>query len=272
MIYLKILRLPHQILCVIPLFFGILDSGIEFPVYYFLGYLFSSMAGFAINEYIDSFDTDKFNHRAATGLNKNVVFGILTSLVLLALLAYWTASTLLLGIITITLMLTYSLPPIRLKKIPVLDIVVQTLAWAVIPYFVPFYISWQSPNLLPVIYMIMFLIGAVALAPIADISADRQGKIFNSTVVLGYKKSLTLGFFILAFALLIGPQLDLWYKIMVPPGMLALGVYGYARGNYDRPEKLEKILQLGKNWGTLSGYFLAAILFILILWQNGWHI
>lgn len=216
-------------------------------------------------------------------LNKTIVAAEVIGLAFLGLVFLTLGGfySLLLGLPALVLMELYSLPPIRFKKRRYLDIIIQIIAWGIIPYLAAimlidpqYLINTQNPlvivNPWALIFMISFFTASAGLGPILDITADRLGKINNTTVVWGYKKSLTVDFFLLFFSLCEGLFLTIngqypWYTLMLPPGMLALGVIGYARGNYDRQEKIDKILLMAKKWGKFTGWALFALLVFFLV-------
>lgn len=280
MIYFKIMRLPHQLFCLVPLLLGILDSSNKLTsptlLFFFAGFLLASTAGFVINEYIDSFDTDKFSADTRSSkdgkLNRNIVLTLLIGLTLLSFFFFWLSGLtgFLIGLAIYALMQIYSLPKIRLKNSKYFDVLDQIVAWGILPYLAPFFITGSPIAWLPLVFMLLFLTGASAIAPIIDISGDKQGGLVNTTVFWGYKKSLTLCFFSLYSSFIIClffiyTHQYPWYWLMLPPGMLALGAVGYARGNVNRPEKTEKVLLIAKKYAKYCGWTLFAFLFILAL-------
>lgn len=280
------MRLPHQFLN-LPLIFGILDSGgnifhNQSLLFYTIAFLLSSIVGFFLNDYIDSKDTDQLSieNRVTKNFipNRKTSLEISLTIIIISLIFYALSSVtkaLPIGIVTLILMYAYSVPPLRLKRFPYIDIILQIIVWAVIPYFMPYYLLNSFPfSFVPFVFMFLFFLSTAAIAPILDISADKKAHIFNTTVRLGYQKSLRFSFWILVTALTIGLYIILtgyyfWYWLMLPPGMIALGVFGYALGNVDRPEKIEYIFLRAKKWATLCGLTMFLIcLSIIIIDRN----
>ncbi len=282
-LYVRMMRLNQQLLN-LPLFFGILDSNNSLfnpqIVFFVIGFLLSSIFGFFINDYVDSKDTDRYSPDfRATNQSKpdrQIVLNIAASLVLLALIFYTLSGIkmLLLGIIALFLMYIYSAPPLRLKKVKYLDFLDQLFAWLVIPYCAPFILTNYKPfDYSSFVFLTLFLTSAAAIAPILDISADKKVQIFNTTVSWGYHKSLRFAFWTMFLALLVGLYLIarnfyFWYWLMIPPGIIAMGVLGYGLGNVDRPHKIEEIFLRAKKWAKVCGWGMFIFLVALFLFYQ----
>lgn len=289
-IYIKILRLTHQLFCSLPLLFATLDAGIirnvpQAVILFAIGHLLASTAGFAVNDYVDSFDTDQLSpdNRPTKGktLKPKIALTIVSVLTLLALCFYALSGSigLFAGVITLALMHAYSVPPIRLKRFAFLEAIVQFIAWLLIPYFAIFIISGtvlpsNLISLLPFIFLTLFLTSAASVNSIIDIEADRQSGIFNTTAHWGFEKSIKAAAYLLIAALCVGFalvyfHLSPWYYLMFLPGLKALQAYGRALGNTDRPKEIEKYFLQVKKKGKLWGFILfgSLVIFLIVQWQ-----
>lgn len=281
---LKILRLGDHPSILIYFLAGSLDSGfLNFQkiLVILFGLFCLSISAFVINEYIDSFDTDKFSLRDPKNGDVKSIFsrrGILLLWLIFASLGcgvllfyqlFWQAALI---IIPITL---YSLPPLRFKARFLLDIAALVLSFMIAPYSIGFALQNK-----PIVEMFQFPFFAftLALAPaeaihfLVDIGADEKAGLRSTAVVLGRKNLIRLSkiFLIsgaLVLSILIYQHSHWWYY----PLILALPYVGYAVGRlrevvYD-PSGHEKTFHTAYHRGIRIGNvlvicFLAALYFL----------
>ncbi len=240
---LKIFRLPEQTIAIVPFLFGALDShfyNLQTLLILGIGLILLSVSFFVINEYVDSFDTDRSNIRKENTFNflanRKLIFGLFTILTIAgsAIFIYYKLYLPLLLILFFGNF--YSVPPLRFKSRFPWDMIAPMIAWGV-PYSLAY--SLQG---LP--YASMLNVGAISFALfgipmqgihyLADGEADKKAGVSNFCTVMGYRNFLRLIDKIaigalLGFVYLVYRNEQWWYYPVILAGIYELLIIGYAR-------------------------------------------
>lgn len=251
--YLRMLRLKHQTIGVIVYVLGLLDANFfRSPTIFhvFAGLILISMAGYLINDYFDSKDTDQFSYRLRSTAQKPVSGTVVLILWLILNLfgIYFLVANNLSFHALILLIVTslYSAPPFRFKARFMLDFLANFLQGAAI-YTVGAALAGQNSLTamlqIPFITLTVFMGAGEFILLTMDYEADKKGGLRNTGVVLGYKwlirisKTLLI-FSAFAFAALFYTRSNWWYFPMIA----TLPYFGYAVGRLREASQVRKDL------------------------------
>ncbi len=195
------LRLQDQYL----LISSVLAAGlyVKIPWSLLLSWLFAnvlfSCTSFMLNELVDRQDVDKYSWnkihiKKGEKFDNKIVITIFIVLSFLGLYLAFISRLLWWGLGIYILELLYSLKPIRLKSRFFLDMLVQLLAWFIVPYLAPIWLYGRAFEILPKIFPAACILWALIFSyQLADYPGDVKGGLKGTHVVLGMKNSLILG-------------------------------------------------------------------------------
>ncbi|HKY73851.1 MAG TPA: UbiA family prenyltransferase [Patescibacteria group bacterium] len=196
--YVRLLRLQDQYIQIGSVFAGALFSGLH--VSYIWQWMFSltliSCAAFVLNEWVDRNDTDIHSWNpihVREKLDKKIVWSLIGGLTLAGLLLSIPIHMSLWAIAFSIATIGYSLPPFRMKNIPILDVLAQVVGWIIIPFLS---ILWCCSNRMDAVLFSIFLAciswGITYPYVLADYSADLKAKLRGTHVLLGFRPTLFL--------------------------------------------------------------------------------
>ncbi len=244
-----------------------LGSHTGYVLWWALSVTFISFCAFIVNELTDREDVDRYSwnpaHLKKTDRldNRIVVMMWLTFAAAGFLIAFglgqlsFAAAMLVVGTL-------YSMKPIRLKALPVLDILAQLMVWFWIPFLAPIYFFGfvTSQTLLFVLTLSLICWGFFYPYQLADFSADKKGGLAATHVLLGMEKSLFLGFSVLLSGLVlyfVFGQFSLapWSIVFVLMGRVLVGFYLYwfSLPSEEREKAMQKAVGLVKplSWAVV---------------------
>lgn len=279
--WLKVFRIKEVLVGISPFLLASLDTQIILePVKFLLlvtGFLNIFFSSFLINELVDSEDTDKFNPEREKGITRHGVSKkftfwafVVTSILGIVLLNFLNLG--IIGIVGFLLLTVYSVPPIRLKAQPFLDLIAVTTGFAILPYLSYLYLAGTTPN---VFILLFFTTGFMAIdlvAEGADFDADRQAKINTTAVFLGEKKNLIFIKF-LSLACMISGIITVfltgywWYLYMVAVVFFLFTAAQWGLKISHQRERLHELLRTGEKFGIfVSNLGLGILLLIWLAW------
>lgn len=200
--YIRLLRIPDQYLqigtALIAGFYFHLDK--PFTLLWALSCTLLSFTIFLINEMTDRIDTDIHSwndiHVKDKNINVYIVYsiGLLISVLGLIIAYYlnlfiWAAIYLIIGIL-------YSVKPVRMKGVFLLDLLAQFAVWIIIPVLGPAWLmnKLDDPVIIPgLLSLCLMIIPSLYAYQLADLEADKKACLNCTHVVLGINKSLWIG-------------------------------------------------------------------------------
>jgi len=199
--YLRLLRLPDQYIQA----FSALAAGLYLGtrewsiVWWAVAATFLSFTAFIVNKMSDEQDTDRYSWNPIHTFHKEhwnmtvvwSLFAIFSAAGLwvstLVGLFWWGFAVWIIGIL-------YSAKPIRLKGRVVFDVLAQLAVWWIIPFLAPVWAAGDHTNGVWFTLIMAFLIWFEFYPyQIADLAADRKAGLRNTHVLLGWRRSLSLG-------------------------------------------------------------------------------
>ncbi len=276
--FIGIMRIPEQVIYIVPYLFGILASNFrdyQTIFYVGLGLVFLGISAFMVNEYIDSFDTDSENDRNKAPLDfkkyKLPILGIATFFGIMGGLIFIYYELFVALILLLIFGFLYSIPPVRFKGRFPWDMVANLIAAGFVPYSLGF-----NLNNLP--YDVMLTSGFIVLAclgfcfqgihELADAEADKKAGLNTWATVLGYHNFLRildkvaiLG--LLAFAYMVYRHESWWLYPTIIILAYQLLVIGYARAAIYQPD-LKRLHSIGKRSFPIGAMMLIAIMIFQI--------
>jgi len=274
--FLKVFRLPEQTIGIVPFFFGALDANyrnwnVLLPLG--LGVFLISVSFFVINEYVDSFDTDKNNPRKTGSINflqnRNLILGLYLLLTISGSILFIIHGQFFPLILCLFFGNFYSAPPLRLKGRFPWDMIAPLIAWGFVPYSMPFsltHLSYESVLSVASLSLVMFGIPMQGIHFLADAESDKEAGIQNSCVVLGYRNFLrVIDKFAIAgligFTYLIYKHERWWYYPVILASIYELLVIGYARAAIYQPGLLRLQSIATRSYGKGILVFLLILIF-----------
>jgi 4-hydroxybenzoate polyprenyltransferase len=280
--WLKVFRLKEILPGAAPFFLAVLDTNVWPNWGQFLilvgGFYLLFISSFLINEYVDSFDTDKFNAERGKAITKHAVSRKFT------LAAFFTASffsTLLLfllgqlwvALIGLTLLTLYSAKPVRLKARPFLDLAAVTIGFVLLPYLSYHLLVGQNITGITALTLAFFSLGFVAIdlvAEGADFWADKRASLKTTAVLLGeYKNLLAIQFLSLTSAFLGILTIILtghwWYFYVVAAVFFLFTAAQFGLTIYKDKDRLHELLRTGERFGVFISDIGTGILFLIWL-------
>lgn len=290
--WLRVFRAREVVPGITPILIASLDTSLRldlpkilFLTISFLAIFFSS---FLINELVDSYDTDKFNPERDKAITKHgvprnftIAAFIFTSVVGIAILSwlhlFWAA------VIGFSVLLTYSLPPIRIKSRPILDLIAVTVGFVVIPYLSYYLISFQPITWQVLLVLLFFASGFFAIdlvAEGADLIADKKAGLLTTAVMLGEKNNLLLiSIFALSsvvFGILATILTGHWwyfYIIVMMFFLFTAAQFGLEIIHYK--DRLHELLRTGEKFGVFAagiGTVIVILIFAIYYVVTSFHI
>lgn len=270
---LRVFRLNEVVPGISVFFLAALDSGNLNPLTIaklsvaFLAIFFS---GFLINEYADSFDTDLHNPERQKGITNH---GVSRQLVLWYFFAT-SAIGLMLGLIfnifpyvtsVFVLLVCYSLPPVRLKAQPILDLITVTLAFVIIPYL-------TYPGASSILTLAFFSTGFWAIdlvAEGADAPADQKAGLLTTAVWLGPQKNILSIKYLAILSTILGlltivTTSHWWYFYLVVATFFLATAAQFGQSIVNQPDRLHELLRTGEHFGIFLAK-IGSLLMIIIL-------
>jgi 4-hydroxybenzoate polyprenyltransferase len=200
--YLKLLRIQDQYIefgCALA--GGVLLGRKEWWVLVWtLATVAISMASFIVNELVDRQDVDRlsWNPLHASGnivFSKRVVISLFVFLTIAGLVLALNVGLLAWGVAMWLVAVFYSAKPIRLKSLPVFDIIALLVAWWVIPFLAPIWKAGSVAEAIPLILIMLPIMWCIFFPyELADFDADKKGGLMATHIILGMKNSLLFGF------------------------------------------------------------------------------
>jgi len=175
---------------------------VQFFAWFLFFLLPANLFLYGINDRYDA-DTDKFNKKKGTKEHllhvreqRTLVVALAASVALYAVAFTYlaiTGQTLLSALLLILLALSagYSVPPIRFKARPVLDMLSNTL-YALPGFFGYALYTGQAPSVPAIIAATCWVCAMQLYSAIPDIAADMKAKLTTTAIVLGERGSLVL--------------------------------------------------------------------------------
>ena len=276
---LSVWRLREVISGLIPILLASLDQNrINFPILAMvcLGYFLIIESSFLINEYSDSFDTDILSHKekgiitSKSSRKFTLISFIIVSV--LGLLIMWKIGLFAVGLISFILLTLYSVPPVRFKSRPFLDLIVVTLCYAVLPYLSYLSIIHAPISEVTVIILLFFASGFIAIDLVtegSDIDADKNSGIATSAVFFGHKTNLTMIRLFSFASLVLGIfamvlSFHWWYILLVINMFLLFTAGNYGLSLLKNQARLEELYTVGVKFGIISANLLIIVLAILV--------
>lgn len=277
--YLRMLRLKHQTIGTIVYLLGLLDANyFKSPQVFiiFFGLILISMAGFVINDYFDSYDTDKFSYRdrVKDKISGKVVFIIwflfnLSGAIILTLNGlFWQAAIL---FVVNTL---YSSPPVRFKAHFLWDLVATFIQGAVAYSIGSALAGNGSISALlgvPFVTLTLFMAAGEFILLTMDYGADKAAGLKNTNVTLGYVwliriSKILLIFSAFSFAVLCYLHQSWWYYPMIA----ALPYFGYAVGRLreatDTKKDLKSLLNISYTRAMTTMILITGYLIVVFIY------
>lgn len=180
--------------------YRVYDATLDWRLWVMLIANFAAMAyAFMINEIEDAEDDAKDPERAhrnaiVTGeLSKQTAWAAAITMMAIAVIGYALCGTLpfIIGLITLVLAHLYSWKPVRLKALPLIDIISHALMLSTLLYLAPFYIYADNLGVLWSIALLTFLISANGQLynQERDFEVDQEAGLHNTASIIG--KSFT---------------------------------------------------------------------------------
>lgn len=279
--WLKVFRIKEVIVGASPFLIASLDTQIILEPAKFLllvtGFLSIFFSSFLINELIDSEDTDKFNPEREKGITRHGVSKkftfwafVITSILGIILLNFLNLG--LIGVFGFLLLTAYSVPPIRLKARPFLDLIAVTIGFALLPYLSYLYLVGAAPNVFVLLFFTAGFMAIDLVAEGADFDADKQANILTTAVFLGEKRNLIfieiltfLGTILGILAIIITGYW--WYMYIIFIIIFLFTAVKFGLTICDDKERLHELLRTGEKFGIfVSNLGLGILLLIWIGW------
>jgi 4-hydroxybenzoate polyprenyltransferase len=155
---------------------------------------------------------DDFAGKDVSFFNKDIspkemsIISLIVNIICLFLLFYINIYVFLIGLLISILFLLYSTPQINLKTIPPFDIIVNSLVFGTLPFFIGWMIHLKFLNKYAIIYGLvigLFIIVYYLLISSFDIEKDKKYGIKTSCTVLGLKNCINASLIIFFITLLI---------------------------------------------------------------------
>lgn len=280
--WLRVFRAREVAPGITPILIASLDTSLrlDLPKILFLtiGFLCIFFSSFLINELVDSYDTDKFNperDKAITnhGVPRNftifafVITSILGIIILTFLNLFWAA------IGGFLLLVAYSLPPIRIKSRPILDLVAVTIGFVVLPYISYFFVSsqpitWHEPLVLLFFTCGFFAIDLVAEG--ADLIADKKAGLLTTAVMLGERNNLLVISFLALSSVIFGVLAIIltghwWYFYIVVMMFFLFTAAQFGLEIIQHKKRVHELLRTGEKFGIFAAGIGTIIVIITVL-------
>lgn len=279
--WLRVFRLREILPGGAPLLLAVLDTGIRPDLPRFLvlvaGFYAIFISSFLINELVDSFDTDRVNVEREKGITRHnvprgFVFGAFVSssffgILLLTLLGqFWIALT---GFL---LLFSYSVPLLRLKARPFLDLAAVAVGFVVLPYLSYYLLTSQTFAWSTVGILLFFALGFMGIdlvAEGADYSADKKAGLTTTAVFLGEKYNLVAIQFLSLASTLLGLLVVIftghwWYLYILALTFFLFTAARFGLSIVGQKERLHELLRTGERFGIFVSDLGTVIL--LIIW------
>jgi 4-hydroxybenzoate polyprenyltransferase len=180
--------------------------------------IYLSIPAYILNEFVDGSDTDKYSWnpkihiRPEDRLDKRIVVAMFFLFTLIGFIFSWHLGYFWWGLAIWTVGIFYSLKPIRLKRLFLIDIAAQLFPVWLAPFLAPV-LGIANPEL-----TLVLVIGTTAsicsmLFPyqLADFIADQKAGFHSTHIILGMKNSINLGLMLGAFALFVYIFFSVWH-------------------------------------------------------------
>lgn len=277
--YIRLFRLQDQYIQIGSIIAGAISIHLRswYVVWWIVACTCLSIAAFILNEFTDR-DTDAESWNPAHSYMSHASFNMG---VVWSLFAFWTVIGLYLSsrlgllwwaIAGYLIAVFYSLKPVRLKGVYIIDEVAQMLAVIVLPFLA---ILWRTANhdlaLAFIITSSLLIWSAFFPYEIADYAADKKAGLKNTHVVLGVRNSLRLGLVVEGIGLLLYGLFAiyhwaLWTVPALPVLVVVAGMYiWWLRMDSDEKvlHSIQKTMRVYKPLTMLFIPYLVIVLFLV---------